>query len=270
MKNKTKLPNIFLGVVLALMFLPIVIVVIHSFNFGKSPAVWEGFSFKWYAALAKNREFRRGLKTSLTLATLSSVTAGVVGTLAAVGMPRLFFKPKKGIEQLSMLPIMIPEIVLGIVFLAFFTFLNISPGFGTLYIAHTSFSIPYVYTNVKARLVGLDPALEEAAKDLGASELRAFVNITLPLIMPAVISGMLLSFAMSMDDVVISIFLTSSRVNTLPIIIYTQLKAPHTPEINALCTLMLLATIVIMVLAALIRRINVRKHQPLPQEEVQP
>lgn len=142
---------------------------------------------------------------------------------------------------------MIPEIILGMVLMAFFYMLNLPFGMLTLLIGHTVFCVPYILMEVKARLVGMDPSLEEAARDLGAGSFRAFWDITLPLIMPAVISGSLLAFAMSMDDVVISIFVTGPRVSTLPIKVYTQMKTGVTPEINALCTIML--GVILLVLA---------------------
>jgi len=163
-------------------------------------------------------------------------------------MSKINFKTKGMIEYLSGLPIMIPEIILGMVFMVFFALLRLPFGMMTLVISHTTFCIPYVFMMVKARLVGLDKSLEEAAKDLGASEARTFFDITLPLILPAVVSGMLLAFAMSLDDVVISIFVTGARTNTLPIRIYTQLKSGITPKLNALCTVMLLVTFIIVLL----------------------
>lgn len=145
---------------------------------------------------------------------------------------------------------MIPEIILGMVFLIYFALIGLPFGMVTLVIAHTSFCIPYIYMLVKARLVGIDKSLAEAARDLGASEVRVFFDITLPLILPAILSGMLLSFAMSLDDVVISIFVTGVNTNTLPIKIYTQLKTGVTPKINALSTLMLGVTLLIYILSA--------------------
>jgi len=186
---------------------------------------------------------------SLILASLSSLSAAIIGTLAAVGMPKVNLRGKGVIEYISTLPIMIPEIILGMVFLTYFSLIGLPFGMITLVIAHTSFCIPYVYMLVKARLVGIDKSLAEAAKDLGASEVRVFFDITLPLILPAILSGMLLSFAMSLDDVVISIFVTGVNTNTLPIKIYTQLKTGVTPKINALSTLMLGANLLICLLS---------------------
>jgi spermidine/putrescine transport system permease protein len=163
-------------------------------------------------------------------------------------------------EYLSILPIMIPEIILGMVSLAFFSLLAFPLGMVTLVIAHTAFCIPYVYLLVKGRLAGLDKSYVEAARNLGAGELRAFFDITLPLILPAVISGMLLSFAMSFDDVIISVFVTGPNTNTLPIRIYSQLKTGVTPKTNALCTLIFAVTVVLCLVSGYFANLkNIKK-----------
>ena len=156
------------------------------------------------------------------------------------------------------MPLMIPEIILGMVLMAFFYMLNLPFGMLTLLIGHTVFCVPYILMEVKARLVGMDPSLEEAARDLGATSMRAFFDITLPLIMPAVASGSLLAFAMSMDDVVISIFINGPRLSTLPIKVYTQIKTGVTPEINALCTIMLAFTVGILLVYSLVKKLRRR------------
>ena len=254
MKNRTKLPNIYIGVVTGQ--LPIILVIVYSFNESKISSVWGGFSLKWYETLFKDKAMFQALLNSIVLALSASVAAAVIGTLGAVGFQKVKMRTKGAVEYLSMLPIMIPEIILGMVFMTFFALLGLPFGMTTLILAHTTFCVPYVYMLVKARLVGMDKSLTEAAKDLGASELRVFVDITLPLLMPAILSGMLLSFAMSLDDVIISVFVTGVNVNTLPIKVYTQIKTGVTPEINALCTLMLGATIVLVILSNLLSRIG--------------
>ncbi len=259
MKNRTKLPNIYLGFILVVMYLPILLVILYSFNQSKLSSVWDGFSLKWYAELFKDKALLQALVNSLVLATLSSLAAAVIGTLAAVGIPRVRLRSKGVIEYISTLPIMIPEIILGMVFLVFFSLIGLPFGMTTLIIAHTAFCIPYIYMLVKARLVGLDTSLAEAAKDLGAGELHVFVDITLPLVLPAIVSGMLLAFAMSLDDVVISIFVTGVNTNTLPIKIYTQLKTGVTPKINALCTIMFGTTVIMGLLSAWLGKINSQK-----------
>jgi len=252
MKNRTRLPDMFLGVVTVIMYLPILLVVFYSFNESRITSVWEGFSLKWYRELFRDKAILEALVNSVILAVLSSFSAAVIGTLGAVGMTRVKLRSNGIIEYISTLPLMIPEIILGIVFLIFFSLIGLPFGMMTLVIAHTSFCIPYVFIIVKARLAGMDKSLAEAARDLGAGEMRAFFDITLPLIFPGIISGMLLSFAMSFDDVVISIFVTGVNTNTLPLKIYTQLKTGVTPKINALCTLMLGVTIVMCAISAYI------------------
>lgn len=248
-KRKMHFSAVYQALLLVLMYVPIVVVVVYSFNVSKQTTTWGGWTLDWYRKLVNNRSLLEALKNSIVLACLSSGAAGIIGTLGAVGMARVAWKSKGVIEYLSMIPIMIPEIILGMVFMAFFAMLGLPFGMVTLVLGHTTFCVPYVFMMVKSSLVGIDKSLGEAAKDLGASERRAFFDITLPLITPAVISGMLLAFAMSLDDVVISIFVTGARTNTLPIRIYTQLKSGVTPEINALCTIMLAATFVLVVLS---------------------
>lgn len=254
MKNRTKLPGVFLGIVMAVMYLPILMVVIYSFNESKLTAIWSGFSLDWYRKLFQDEEIMEALANSLILAVLSCLAASVIGTLGALGNSRLKFRFKGGIEYVATLPIMIPEIILGMVFLAFFGLFGLSGGMLTLVIAHTAFCIPYIYMMVKARLAGMDPALEEAARDLGATPVRTFFTVTLPMLLPAVASGGLLAFAMSFDDVIISIFVTGPKVTTLPVKIYTQMKTGVTPEINALCTVMLGVTILVLLLSGLLRK----------------
>ena len=247
MKKRTiRLSAVYQALLLLFMSLPICVVVVYSFNVSRNTTVWTGWTLDWYRKLAGNRSLLEALKNSLILASLSSGAAGIIGTLGAVGMARIEWKTKGAIEYISTIPIMIQEIILGMVFMAFFAMLSLPFGMVTLVLGHTTFCVPYVFMMVKSGLVGIDKSLGEAAKDLGASEIRAFFDITLPLILPAVISGMLLAFAMSLDDVVISIFVTGARTNTLPIRIYTQLKSGVTPEINALCTVMLAVTFLLV------------------------
>ncbi len=254
MKNRTKLPNLYLVLILALMYLPILLVMVYSFNDSKISSVWSGFSLKWYTQLFRDRAMLEALGNTLILGLSSCLCAGIIGTLGAFGMTRVKWRLNAPMEYLSTLPMMVPEIILGMVFMTFFSLIGLPFGLGTLMIAHTAFCIPYVFMLVKARLVGLDPLLAAAARDLGAGPVRAFFDITLPLIFPAIASGMLLAFAMSIDDVIISVFVTGVDVNTLPIKIYTQLKTGVTPEINALCTLMFLATLLLCGLSALLGR----------------
>jgi len=259
--KKIRPSTVYLWVVLALMYLPILIVIIYSFNESKISSVWGGFSLDWYRALFKDRAMGEALRTTLVLGGLSACAAAVIGTLGAVGLPRSAIPAKGALEYIAMLPMMTPEIILGMVMLTFFSLLALPFGMLTLFLSHTAFCIPYVYMQVKARLVGLDPGLVEAARDLGASEVRAFFDVTLPLIAPAIASGMLLAFAMSIDDVVISVFMTGASTNTLPLKIYTMLKTGVTPKINALCTLMFIVTLVVVLAASAAGTLKSRKRR---------
>ena len=258
MKKNSWLAKLFVILVMLFNYLPIIVVVVYSFNASKY-GNWEGFSLEWYEELFRDRQIMRSLKNSLVLAVSSCALSILIGTAGAVGMAKSHFKTKNLLENVSMIPMMLPEIILGMAYLAFFSLLDVSFGMVTLIIAHTTFCIPYIFINVQSRLVGLDPAYVEAARDLGASPTKAFYDITLPLIAPAITSGALLAFAMSMDDVVISFFVTGTTSNTLPLQVYSMLKLGVTPEVNALCTLMLLAVFGVIGLYYLVGHLRNRK-----------
>lgn len=245
--KKIKWSMLYIVIILFITYLPLFLVVLFSFNESKLTVEFTSFSLKWYKQLFSNGELREALINSLILGGVSVLVSAVIGTLGALGLVRANFKFKGIFEYLTNVPIMVPEIILGMVFMAFFSLIKLPFGMVTLVIAHTSFCIPYILMTVRARLVSIDKSLEEAAYDLGASQKRIFFDITVPLIMPAIISGCILAFAMSFDDVVISIFVNSPKSNTLPIKIYTQLKTGVTPEINALCTVILIVVIFILV-----------------------
>ena len=261
MKKLKSPPKIYLVIILLLMYVPIIMLIIYSFNESRIQSVWEGFSLKWYVELFKDEEYFEALINSLILASTSSLAAGIIGTLGAVGMKKISSRSKGLVEYISSLPILIPEIILAMAFLAFFSLIGLPFGMTTLIIGHTAFCIPYVFMQVSARLVGIDKNLEDSARDLGASPLQSFRDITFPLVSPAIASGMLLSFAMSLDDVIISVFVTGVNVNTLPLKIYSQLKFGVSPKVNALCTLMFIATIILCTLSAIIASKPTRKKE---------
>ena len=255
-KRRISFSTVYLALGLVIIYLPIALVILYSFNESKISSVWGGFSLKWYRTLFADKAMFQALGNSLILGLSASLAAGVVGTLGAVGFDRVRPRSRRLIEYLTSLPLMTPEIILGMVFMAFFGMLGIPFGMGTLILSHTTFCIPYVFMLVQARLVGMDRSLAEAARDLGAGEQQVFFPITLPLLLPAIVSGMLLSLAMSLDDVIISLFVTGVNVNTLPIKVYTALKTGVTPEINALCTLLLAATLLLVGLSMLWSKIS--------------
>ena len=175
MKKKWKWSNLYLAIMILLMYFPLVMVVIFSFNESRLSANFTGFSLKWYETLANDRDLKEALFNSILLGVLSCGISAVIGTLGAVGMARVKYKTKGMMEYFSTIPIMIPEIILGMVFLVFFSMLNLPFGMTTLVIAHTTFCIPYIFMMVKARLVGIDKSLEEAARDLGAGPIEPFL-----------------------------------------------------------------------------------------------
>lgn len=238
MNKKSRFAPLYVTLVLLLLYLPILVVIAYSFNDSKL-FVWRGFTMDWYASLLRNSNILNALKNSLVLAALSCALAVILGTFGAVCLWRKSFRGRGLLENASMIPIIVPEIILGMTYFAFFNFLGIPLGMLTMTLAHAVFCVPYVFINVKTRLAELDGAIIEAAQDLGAGSVRTFFDITLPLILPSVFSGAMLSLAMSMDDVVISFFTTGAQTNTLPLQVYSMLKMGVTPEINALCTLML-------------------------------
>ena len=257
MKKKRKSPwaALYLALVLILMYLPIAVVVLYSFNANTSryPNEFTGFSQQFYQALFRDTKGLLGaLKTSLILAVCSCGISMVIGTLGAVGMAKRKFRGQGSFETLAMLPIMVPEIILGMAFLAVFTAVGLKFGMGTLILAHVTFCTPYIFIIVKGRLAGMDPSLEEASRDLGASPARTFLEITLPLIMPGVLSGVMLAFAMSLDDFVISFFVTGATTMTLPLKIYSSVKTGVSLQVNALCTMMLVFVAVVMAVKTLV------------------
>ena len=258
-KKRIKLSGIYLAVILFLTYVPILLTVVYSFNASKLTSVWEGFSLKWYQELLRDRDLREALINSLILAVSSCSAATVIGTMGALGMKKVPLKTNGLIESISTMPMMIPEIILGMVFLAAFSLVGLPFGMTTLIISHTVFCIPYIFMMVRARLEGMDQSIEDAARDLGAGPFRLFWDITLPMILPAVLSGMLLAFSMSFDDVIISLFVTGPRTNTLPVKIYTKLKTGVTPEINALATIMLAVIVSALLLSNFISTRKTRR-----------
>lgn len=249
MKKRSFGSLVFLSLVLLVMYLPIIVVVIYSFNANTAriPIAFTGWSTMWYEKLFSGRSgFGGALVLSLRVALWSVLVSGVIGTLGAIGMAQRTIMNKKpaskmdaAMEMLVTLPIMIPEIILGLAFMVIFNALGIRGNDLRLVLAHSTFCIPYVFLNVKSRLAGMDVALFDAARDLGAHPARVMRDITLPLCRPAIISGCFLALAMSLDDFVISFFVYGAGEGTLPIKIYSSVKVGVSPQVNALCTLMM-------------------------------
>ncbi|MBO0525117.1 extracellular solute-binding protein [Clostridium botulinum] len=252
--NKGLLSKIYATLVYIFLYLPIFVLVVFSFNKSKLNATFTGFTLDWYKNLINNTQILEALKNSLIIAFISTFFAVIIGTLAAIGMYRYKFKGKRAMEGLLYIPVVIPEIVMGISMLAFFSSLNLPAGLITLILAHITFCISYVIIVVRARLDGFDSALEEAAQDLGATPWQTLTKVTLPVIAPGIISGALLAFTLSLDDVIISFFAAGPDSNTLPLKIFSMVKFGVTPEINALSTVMMVFTLSMVVIAEGIRR----------------
>ena len=231
------------------LYAPIVILIALSFNDGRHAANWEGFSFRWYAKLIENKLLIKSVKNSLLIAGATTVLSTIVGTLAALALARFSFRGKGGTQALLFLPIIIPEIVLGAALVTFFGTVEMRLSIWTAILAHMVFTVSYVAIVVRARLSGFDRSLEEAAMDLGAGPLETFFRVTFPLILPGVVAGALLVFTLSIDDYVITSFVAGVGSTTLPLQIYSMIKVGVTPEVNAVSTLLLLMTIIMIVFA---------------------
>ena len=260
MKEKKFGWNIFQNVWIALTFLflylPIAVVIIFSFNTSKMNILWEGFTFQWYGSFFQNRSLMDALVNTLIIAVASTAISTVIGTIGAVGMGKYRYFGKDIIDYLLYIPVVIPEVVLGIALLCVFSICQIPLGLFSITIAHATFCIPFVVITVRARLAGFDGFLEEAAMDLGANRLQTFMKVTLPLLLPGVISGALLAFSLSLDDVIISFFVSGPNSITLPVKIFSMVKTGVTPEVNALSTIIML---VVMVAISMNTGVQVRK-----------
>lgn len=244
--------RLYLAAVYLFLYLPIVVLIVYSFNSAKYATDWAGFSLRWYAELAGNRLLVDALGNSLLVAALSSVAATAIGTLAALAFYRYRFPGRKLLYGLIYVVMLSPDIVMGISLLILFILLGLDLGFVTLLLSHITFCLPFVVVTVYARISGFDPQVIEAARDLGASEYQAFRYVILPMLMPAVASGWLLSFTLSLDDVIVSFFVTGPSFEILPLKIYSMVRLGVKPEINALSTVLFLLTLVSVSLSQLL------------------
>jgi spermidine/putrescine transport system permease protein len=247
--------RIYTALVYVFMFAPIVAVILLSFNpqqFGSFPM--EGFSFKWYVELAHNSTILAAFKNSLILGSLTAVLTTLIGIPAAMAFVRYDFWGKNTLNTLLLTPIMIPEVVLGVALLIFIRWLQQPKSFLLLLIGHVVLTLPYVLLVVQARLVGIKREYEEAALSLGANALQTFREVTLPLLTPAILAGMLFSFTISFDDVTATLFWATARSQTVPVKIFGMLRNSISPEINALGTVMIILTVSIPLLAGYLSR----------------
>ncbi len=254
MKN---LSRVYIALCFIILYAPIAVLMLFSFNSTSSTGVFSGFSLYWYRELFKNANVFNALRNTMILAVTSSVTATVIGTGAAVGLDRMRSRRMRGvITSLTNVPMMNPDIVTGVSMMLLFVFVGTLVGatqdklnFWTLFIAHVTFNLPYVILNITPKLKQMDRNLPEAAQDLGCTPLQSFFKVELPAIMPGVLSGLIMAFTLSLDDFVISYFTSGSDFQTLPILIYSMTKKEVKPDIYALSTLIIITILALLLLS---------------------
>lgn len=239
--------------ILAFLYLPLLILAMYSFNESRINAVWTGFTFSWYESLFQNRRVLEALINSLFIAVISTIVSTTIGTMTALALNRYQYKYKAAINSLLYLPILIPEIVMGLSLLVLFAQTQVALGKTTLILAHITFCVSFVVITVNARLEGMRNELEQAAMDLYATPWQTFRYVTFPLALPGIVAGALIAFTLSIDDFIISFFVAGPNSTTLPLYIYAMVKRGISPEINALSTLLMFATITLVVIAQILQ-----------------
>ncbi len=243
------------GAIFLFLYLPILVLVIYSFSNSETVGVWSGFSTRWYSELLQDRLLINSFRVSLWVAFWSTLISTVLGTLAAMALERYRrFRGKLTFDATLYLPVIIPDIVMALSTLLFFVLVAVPLSRYTILVAHIAFNISFVAVVVRARLAEMDRTLEEAAADLGASEWTTFRRVTLPLLTPAIVSAALLAFTLSLDDFVITFFVSGPGATTLPVRVYSMIKFGVTPEVNAISSLMLLGSTVLVVISLLLQR----------------
>jgi spermidine/putrescine transport system permease protein len=253
-----KKPSLWLRIyslfVYGFIYAPILILIIFSFNTQKLNVHWEGFTFHWYGVLFNDAQILLATRNTLLIAFISTLVATIIGTMAALAMYRYRFPLYNASETVMYIPIVIPEVVMGISLLVFFVMINFTLGLSTITLSHIAFSIPFVALVVRARLHGYDKAIDEAAMDLGANELTTFRRVTLPTIMPGVLAGAMLALTLSLDDYVITYFTAGPGSTTLPLRVFSMVKTAVTPEINALSTIWVLIIFILLMIGQIAQR----------------
>lgn len=259
MKHNKFVDNLVLWIVFGFLFLPIFVLILFSFNTSSLNIVFEGFTLHWYKDLFQNVELLEALKNTLIVAVVSTVVSTIIGTISAYALKRYDFKGKALVNELLYIPIVIPEIVIGIALLSIYTLFRLELGMFSLILAHISFAIPFVIISVRSVLENIDPNLELVASDLGASKLKTFFYVIIPSLMPGILSGAQLAFTLSLDDVVISYFTSGPGSNTLPLHIFSMIKTGVTPDVNALISIMLMVIFVILTVSTIISLRSMKK-----------
>ena len=259
MEQKTKLhEKLLLLLVMLFFYLPIIYVVIFSFNSSKSLSSFTGFSLQWYEKMFANRTIMESIWYTVSCAVIATVVSTIVGTITAIGLSKSRKTLREAVNQINNLPMLNPDIVTAIGFMLLFTSLRIRTGFTTMVLAHIAFCIPYVILSIMPKLRTLDPNLAEAALDLGCTPLQALWKVIIPQIMPGIISGALIAFSMSFDDFVISLFTTGPGVNNISIYVYANVKRVN-PTINALSAIIVYVITIVLIIVNVVPMIKERK-----------
>jgi spermidine/putrescine transport system permease protein len=240
--------------VLVFLYLPLAILVAYSFNASRLNILWHGFTLDWYAAVWRDATLVRSLENSLVIALATTLVAVVLGTAAAWLLHRYRFPASRLLQTLILVPMVVPEVILGVSLLLMFVALRVELGFATVIVSHVTFCVPFVMVAVQARLADLDPALEEAALDLGATPLRAFTHVLVPYLAPALVAGALMSFTLSLDELIVTWFTASAATRTLPLEIFGRVKKGLDPTLNAISTVFITATVALVALGEALRR----------------
>lgn len=248
-------------VVFLFLYVPIALVVAYSFNGSQANVVWQGFTLKWYGRIGSNEPLMSALWNSVIIAAATTVISCILGTMAAWVLYRFRFPASRFIHGLIFFPMIVPEIIMGVSLLLLFSVLQVELGFVTVIIAHVTFCFPFVMIAVQARLQGLDPSLEEAAMDLGATPVGAFMRVILPFLMPAIIAGALMAFTLSIDEFVVTFFTAGAGSRTLPLEINGLIRSGLDPSINALSALLVVATVVLVLAVDWARRLSLPKQE---------
>jgi len=256
MKQINWLLGLWTALVMVFFYLPIAILIGFSFNTSRLNILWEGFTLDWYAAIWRDSVLVGTLENSLIVAAITTVLAVVLGTGGAWLLYRYRFPGLRLWQTLIFIPMIIPEVIMGVSLLILYVVINLELGYSTIIISHVTFCFPFVMVAVQARLSGLDPALEEAAMDLGATPARAFRSVLVPYLMPAIISGALMSFTLSLDELIVTYFTASAGTRTLPLEIFGRVKKGLDPTLNAISTVFILSTVVLVVATEILKRRN--------------
>lgn len=256
MKVVTRLLGVWMGFVLLFFYLPIAVLVLFSFNESKLNIVWTGFTLDWYGSLWHDTVLVRALQNSLIVAVFTTLISLVLGTAGAWLLHRYRYRAASLLETLAFLPMIVPEVILGVSLLILFVTIGVQLGYTTIVISHVTFCFPFVMASVQARLSGLDPALEEAALDLGATPMQAFTKVLVPYLMPAIVSGGLMSFTLSLDELIVTYFTASAGTRTLPLEIFGRVKKGLDPSLNAISTVFIVVTVLALVITEVVRRRN--------------